>query len=96
VGDGRAPSDADRLEILSDASKDKFVLGTLRPAQSEPTKLQDALQVGEPHLDLFAFKAKPLDARAARFSEPRRGYAWSLGSALATSRAYLANNRVTS
>src|ERR1700724_3641405 len=31
-----------------------------------------------------------------RFSEPRRGYALSLGSALATSRAYLANNRVTS
>src|ERR1700737_3599248 len=41
-------------------------------------------------------KAKPLDARAVRFSEPRRGYAWSLGSALATSRAYLANNSVTS
>jgi hypothetical protein len=31
-------------------------------------------------------KAKPSDARAVRFSEPRRGYAWSLGSALATSR----------
>jgi hypothetical protein len=41
-------------------------------------------------------KAKPLDARAVRFSEPRRGYALSLGSALATSRAYLANNSVTS
>jgi hypothetical protein len=41
-------------------------------------------------------KAKPLDARAVRFSEPRRGYALSLGSALATSRAYLGNNSVTS
>ena len=29
-------------------------------------------------------------------SEPRRGYALSPGSALATSRAYLANNSVTS
>ncbi len=40
-------------------------------------------------------KAKLLDARAVRFSEPRRGYALSLGSALATSRAYLANDGAT-
>jgi hypothetical protein len=53
VGGGRAPSDASTTEILSDASEDKFVLGTSRPAQSEPTKLQDALQVAEPHLDLL-------------------------------------------
>jgi hypothetical protein len=37
-----------------------------------------------------------LDARAVRFSEPRRGYALPLRGALATSRAYLANNSVTS
>ncbi|MDB5611878.1 MAG: hypothetical protein JWP25_8778 [Bradyrhizobium sp.] len=41
-------------------------------------------------------KAKPLDARAVRFSELRRGYALSLGSALAISLAYLANDSVTS
>ena len=35
-------------EILNDASEDKFVLGTSRPAQPKPTKLQDALQVGDP------------------------------------------------
>jgi hypothetical protein len=39
---------------LSYGGQNKFILGTLRPAQSKSTKPQDALQVGEPHLDLFA------------------------------------------
>jgi hypothetical protein len=41
-------------------------------------------------------KAKPLDASDVHFSEPRRGCAWLIGSALATSQAHLANNSVTS
>jgi len=53
--------------------------------------IRDVRKVPKPEIS-----PKPLDARAVRFSEPRKGYAWSLGSALATSRAYLANNSVTS
>src|SRR3954453_5736376 len=34
-------------------------------AQSEPTKLQDALQVCEPHLDLFALTPRELEALGA-------------------------------
>jgi hypothetical protein len=42
-------------KILGYGSQNKFVLGTLRSAQAKPTKPQNTLQVGEPHLDLFAF-----------------------------------------
>jgi hypothetical protein len=37
----------------------------LRAAQSEPTKLQDALQVCEPHLDLLALTPRELEALGA-------------------------------
>ena len=39
---------------VADGGQNKLILGTSRAAQSEPTELQDALQVCEPHLDLFA------------------------------------------
>ena len=48
-GQRRVPS-----QVLSDGGQNKLILGTSRAAQSEPTELQDALQVCEPHLDLFA------------------------------------------
>ena len=50
------PSDqrSEPPEVLSYGGQNKFVLGASRPAQSKPTKPQDALQMGEPHLDLFA------------------------------------------
>jgi hypothetical protein len=41
-----------------------------------------------------AHKAKPLDARAVRFSEPRRGYAWSLAKSVALQLKKLASDRV--
>jgi hypothetical protein len=41
-------------QVLSDGGQNKLILGTSRAAQSEPTELQDALQVCEPHLDLLA------------------------------------------
>ena len=47
VGGDRAISEANRRRFLSYGSQNKFILGTLRPAQSKPTKPQDALQVGE-------------------------------------------------
>jgi hypothetical protein len=34
----------------------------LRATQSEPTELQDALQVCKPHLDLLALMPRPLEA----------------------------------
>jgi hypothetical protein len=41
-------------QILRDGSQNKLILGASRATKSKPTKPQDALQVGEPHLDLFA------------------------------------------
>ena len=41
-------------QVLSDGGQNKLVLGASRATQSEPTELQDALQVCEPHLDLLA------------------------------------------
>ena len=45
-----AQKTSDRL----DGGQNKLILGTSRATQSEPTELQDALQVCEPHLDLLA------------------------------------------
>jgi hypothetical protein len=41
-------------QVLSDSGQNKLILGASRATQSEPTELQDALQVREPHLDLLA------------------------------------------
>ena len=41
-------------QVLSDSGQNKLILGASRATQSEPTELQDALQVCEPHLDLLA------------------------------------------
>jgi hypothetical protein len=56
-GQRREPS-----QVLSDGGQNKLILGTSRAAQSEPTELQDALQVCEPHFDLFALMPRPLEA----------------------------------
>jgi hypothetical protein len=56
-GQRREPS-----QVLSDGGQNKLILGTSRAAQSEPPELQDALQVCEPHLDLFALMPRPLEA----------------------------------
>ena len=52
-------------QVLSDGGKNELILGTSRAAQSKPTELQDALQVCEPHLDLFALVPRPLEALGA-------------------------------
>jgi hypothetical protein len=51
AGGGRATNDASRRRY---GGQNKLILGTSRAAQSEPTELQDSLQMCEPHLDLFA------------------------------------------
>jgi hypothetical protein len=40
-------------QILSDGGQNKLILGASWTTQSQSTKLQDALQVCEPHLDLL-------------------------------------------
>ena len=50
-------------------------------------------QLSPPPKPEISPKAKPSDARAVRFSEPRRGYAWSWQRL--SDLAYLANNSVT-
>jgi hypothetical protein len=44
------------------AGQNKLIRGTSRATQSEPTELQDALQVSEPHLDLLALMPRSLEA----------------------------------
>ena len=44
----------DPPQVLGDGGQNKPILGASRAAQSKPTEPQDALQVCEPHLDLFA------------------------------------------
>src|ERR1700722_19202993 len=60
-GQRREPS-----QVLSDGGQNKLILGTSRAAQSESTELQDALQVCESHLDLFALMPRPLEALGSR------------------------------
>jgi len=55
----------ERPQVLSDSGKDKFILGTSRAAQSKPTEPQDALQVREPHLDLFALTPRLFEGLGA-------------------------------
>jgi hypothetical protein len=52
-------------QVLSDGGQDKLILGTSRATQSEPTELQDALQVCEPHLDLLALMPRPFESLGA-------------------------------
>jgi hypothetical protein len=54
------------VAVLSDGGQNKLILGASRATQSEPTELQDALQVGEPHLDLLALPTRLLKAFGAR------------------------------
>jgi hypothetical protein len=47
------------------AARTKLVLSASWTTQSKPTKLQDALQVREPHLDLLALMSRLLEALGA-------------------------------
>jgi hypothetical protein len=51
--------------ILSDGGQNKLIVGTSWATQSEPTELQDALQVRKPHLDLLALTSRRLEALGA-------------------------------
>jgi hypothetical protein len=44
---------------------EQLILGTSRATQSEPTELQDALQVCKPHLNFLALIPRPLEALGA-------------------------------
>ena len=50
---------------MGDGRENKLVLGASGPTQPEPTELQDALQVREPHLDLLALAPRLLEALGA-------------------------------
>jgi hypothetical protein len=52
-------------QVLGDGGQNKLILGTSRATQSEPTELQDALQVCEPHLDLLALPLRLLKVLGA-------------------------------
>jgi hypothetical protein len=52
-------------QVLGDGGKNKLILGASRAAQSKSTEPQDALQVGEPHLDLLSLMPRPLEALGA-------------------------------
>jgi hypothetical protein len=53
------------LQVLSDGRQHKLILGASRAAQSKPIEPQDALQVGEPHLDLLTLAPRLLEALGA-------------------------------
>jgi hypothetical protein len=50
---------------LSNGGQNKLVLSASWTTQSEPTELQDALQVCKPHLDLLALMPRPFEALGA-------------------------------
>jgi hypothetical protein len=52
-------------QVLSNGGQNKLVLSASWTTQSEPTELQDALQVREPHLDLLALMPRPFEAPGA-------------------------------
>jgi hypothetical protein len=54
------------------AARFGIILGTSRAAQSEPTELQDALQVCEPHLDLEG----SIISAHANTDDPDKGLVW--------------------
>jgi hypothetical protein len=51
--------------VLSNSGQNKLILGASWTAQSKTTELQDALQVGEPHLDLLALTSRLLEVLGA-------------------------------
>ena len=67
-------------QILCDGSQNKFILGASWATQSQPTKLQDALQVGEPHLDLPAATARSPRYWRATGQRPGRAHGCRAGS----------------
>src|SRR5450756_1115000 len=52
-------------QVLGDGRQDKLVLGASWTTQSQPTELQDAFEVREPHLDLLALASRLLKALGA-------------------------------
>jgi len=52
-------------QVLSDGGQNKLILGASWATQSQPTEPQDALQVGEPHLNLLALTPRLLEAVGA-------------------------------
>ena len=58
---GRRLRDRDQLgelaEVLGGGSEEELVLGTIRAPQAQAVQLQDALEVGEQHLDLLPLAA---------------------------------------
>jgi hypothetical protein len=55
----------DHKHDLAFRPQNKLILCTSRATQSEPTELQDALQVCEPHLDLLALVPRPFEVLGA-------------------------------
>jgi len=53
------------LQVLSDGRQHKLILGASRAPQPKPIEPQDALQVGEPHLDLLTLAPRLLEAPGA-------------------------------
>src|SRR5712664_400512 len=53
------------LQILSDGRQHELILGASGAAQSKPIEPQNALQVGEPHLDLLTLAPRLLEAFGA-------------------------------
>ena len=54
VGGGIGLSLASLLRFWAVAAEEELILGPARPAQAQSTELQNALEVGKQHLDLFA------------------------------------------
>jgi hypothetical protein len=48
-------------QVLSDGGKNKLILSASRAAQAKPAEPQNALQMGEQHLDLFALTPRLLE-----------------------------------
>ena len=53
-------------QVLGNGSQNEFILGASWTTKSKPIKLQDALQVCEPHLDLLALTSRLLKIFGAR------------------------------
>src|ERR1700716_2704520 len=86
-------------KVLGDGGQNKLILGASWAAQSKPTEPKDALQVCEPHLDLFTLAPRRLKAfcacaRSGNVSSMLMDIArdlarWLLWAALGFERAYI-------
>ena len=60
---GYGPQLGELPEVLGGGGEQELVAGAAGAAQPQPIELQDALEVGEQHLDLLALVARALEGR---------------------------------